>query len=213
LLYAVRAARLCPTVKHVVVATDSMLVAHAVAGEAVVWVDQDDDSWCGSQRIARALVKLPERYADVDIVVNWQADEPEIRAQDADRLVRRAHAATSDDFDVVTAVGPFRRSSAQQPHTVKAILDEHGVADFRRSVRPESTGFYPHVGIYAMRPEALAQLVAMAPSVRSIAESLEQLTWLDNGWKVDAIDIDYEPLGINDGADYQRFIYRQKDTQ
>jgi 3-deoxy-manno-octulosonate cytidylyltransferase (CMP-KDO synthetase) len=203
------------TVEHVVVATDSMLIANAVAGEAVVWVDQDDDSWCGTQRIARALVKLPDRFADVDVVVNWQADEPEIKSVDVDRLVRKTFQETPEDFEVMTAVAPAREA-AEETGTVKAIfrrvdqLDQLGeIQDFRRVVPPGSHNFRPHVGIYAMRAEQLAQLIAMAPSVRSIGESLEQLTWADNGWRIGALELDYEPLAINDAADYLRFTRKQ----
>lgn len=207
--YAIRAARQARSVKHVIVATDSMKIANAVAGMAVCWVDQDDDSWCGSQRVARSLIKLPERYAQTDVIVNLQADEPEVDAETIERIVQAADRL--DEYaDFVTVVAPYDRAAHRNPTITKAMLtsrDGPTVRDFLR-LTEEDPCHRPHVGVYAMRPERMAELVAMPPSSRSIAESLEQLTWIDDGWRCEAIQITYSPMGINTPEDYARFVQR-----
>lgn len=210
--YVVRAARACRLVEHVVVATDSMAVARAVNAEAVCWVDLHDHSWCGSQRAARALHRLPSNYRHVDVCVNWQADEPEVQSEDVDLLIRRATELTPRHADVLTLVAPHRPGAARQPTVVKAVFRRPSattVQDFVRLVPHSDVCHRPHVGIYAMRPERMEQLCEMHPTVRSIGESLEQLTWTDNGWRIKAVAIGYEPIGINTRRDYETFVARQ----
>jgi len=214
--YAVREARRCQFVQHVVVATDSMRVAEAVSGLAVVWVDHEDDSWCGTQRIARALVKLPERYADADIIVNWQADEPEIEAQSIDQLITYAQDNLyPGGAQFCTLVSPHSKAACAMPNVTKAKQKNPGsanVSDFVRSCDGRRQ-YVPHVGVYAFRPEQLAELVTEPPSPRSIADSLEQLTWMDMGWQCEAVGIDYTPQGINDATDYRCFVARHLEDR
>lgn len=214
--YAIREARRCQLVQHVVVATDSMKVAEAVSGLAVVWLDPNDASWCGTQRVAQALLKLPARYADVDVIVNWQADEPELMFEDVDRLVAYADDNIQPggcDFCTITA--PYSKAACATPTVTKAKHDKPGsrrIMDFVRQCDGRQL-YRPHVGIYAMRPAQIAELLTETPSPRSIADSLEQLTWLDLGWRCEGIGITYTPQGINDAADYRRFVARHLEDR
>lgn len=206
--YAVRQARRCQFAASVVVATDSLRVAEAVSGMAVCWVDAGDESWCGTQRAARALVKLPQRYADADIIVNWQADEPEVDSSTVDQLICDAYAHRAS-YEFLTVVAPYSKGACKEPTITKAIAGGKlpNIRDFARTAS-EHQNNRPHVGIYAMTPDRLAELVSLPPSTRSIAESLEQLTWIDHGWRCRAVQIDYTPQGINTQADYDRFCGR-----
>ena len=190
-----------------------MEVCEACAGAAVCWLDNQDDSWCGTQRVARALAGLPQRYVEgPSVIVNWQADEPELQSADVDRMIEHAHNHLGKTCEFVTMTAPYRRLATKMSNVTKAKLATIGrpeVRDFARLTK-EGSKNVPHVGIYAFRPLALAELAVTAPSVRSIGESLEQLTWIDAGWRCEAIPIDYEPQGINTLEDYRRFRDRER---
>lgn len=200
-----------------VVATDSLDVANAVSGLATVWVDSNDDSWCGTQRTSRALAGLPANYADdAHVVVSWQADEPEIDPDWVDNLITHVSEFShgfEGDPQVWTMTAPLRAFYLRkQADVVKAITDQHPtehytrVTDFARNVGHAPDARH-HVGIYAMRPEQLAELVAMPPSTRAIAEALEQLTWIDDGWEMATVHIPRAPRGINTTDDYRQFCF------
>jgi 3-deoxy-manno-octulosonate cytidylyltransferase (CMP-KDO synthetase) len=64
--------------------------------------------------------------------------------------------------------------------------------------------FFKHIGLYAYTPKALARITALAPSPLEIAESLEQLRWLENGMRIVVRQVDIETVGIDTPADLER---------
>ncbi len=194
--------------QHIVVATDSLRVAEAASGMAVIWVDAADDSWCGGQRIARALLKLPSRYADSDVIVYWEPEEPDLQAEDVDRLILYADEVTGVTCDFVTATGPYNPAATRDPTRVKAHYDRPErprIGDFARLAH-EDPCFRPHVGVYAFRPERVADLLTLPPSARSIAEQIEPLTWIEEHWVGEGISVLTTPNHVDSPQDYRRFV-------
>lgn len=177
---------------EVVVATDDQRIFDHVVelGGHAVMTDSAHPS--GTDRCYQALCALgKDRY---DAVVNIQGDEPFLVPAQVDELCAALAAAPgglatlahhlTDDHDL------------DDPGKVKITTDIHGDAlYFSRAAIPvlrnhtqgprhAAFRFLKHIGLYAYRTEVLAKLVSLPPSPLELAESLEQLRWLENGFKV-----------------------------
>lgn len=205
--YTVQAALQSFAARAVVVATDSMAIANAVEGLCAVWLDPEDDSWCGTQRAARALAQLPDHFSDGEVLANWQADEPLLPIADVDRALRTARDRFRfNGVDVVTICHHQTTTAWDDRDQPKVLLHrEYRAVDFYRAL-PERHRVYDHIGFYALSPARMAQMTVEQPSVRAIAESLEQLTWIDEQWQVDVVKSRHRPASINTRADYRRFV-------
>ena len=122
--------------------------------------------------------------------------------------------------DIATLVRPFAESDGlaalENPNSPKVVLDgESRAIYFSRSVIPYLRGvpreewlskhtFYKHIGLYAFRAEVLRAVTALPQSVLELAESLEQLRWLENGYKIGVGISDVETIGIDTPEDLAR---------
>lgn len=119
--------------------------------------------------------------------------------------------------DIATLVRPFAESDGlaalENPNSPKVVLDgESRAIYFSRSVIPYLRGversewlakhtFYKHIGMYAFRTKVLAEVTALPPSSLEKAESLEQLRWLENGYRIGVGISDVETIGIDTPED------------
>jgi len=151
------------------------------------------------------------------VVINIQGDEPFIQP---DQL--RAIMACFEDegTDIATLVRPFDPSRTfselENPNSPKVVLDNQMRARyFSRSVIPYVRGhereqwpaltqYYTHVGMYAYRAHVLAQITRLPQSPLELAESLEQLRWLENGYTIKAGITTTATIGIDTPEDLQR---------
>lgn len=197
---------------RVVVATDDDRIASTVLsfGGEVVMTSTEHRS--GTDRIMEAYDKLGETY---DVVVNIQGDEPFIHSEQIKSLC----ACFDDDkVDIATLVKPFTAEdgweSVQNPNSPKVVFDKNFHAlYFSRSVVPylrgesnhdlwpEKHNYYKHIGMYAYRTEVLRQITALPQSSLEIAESLEQLRWLENGYTIKVGITQIETIGIDTPED------------
>ena len=104
----------------------------------------------------------------------------------------------------------------ENPNSAKIVVDNKGFAMyFSRSIIPfvrgkeklswpESYPFLKHIGLYAYRREVLAEVTQLPPSSLELAESLEQLRWLQNGYRIRVGMTDVETVGIDTPEDLQR---------
>ena len=201
-------------VKDVVVATDDERIYSAVEafGGRVVMTSANHKS--GTDRCWEAYQKQGEEY---DVVINVQGDEPFI----AESQLRSIMACFEDDAtDIATLVKPFAESDGlaalQNPNSPKVVLDNESRAIyFSRSVIPYLRGvepeewlskhtFYKHIGMYAFRREVLREVTALPQSTLEKAESLEQLRWLENGYKIGVGVTNIETVGIDTPEDLER---------
>ena len=110
----------------------------------------------------------------------------------------------------------YKRQALENPNSPKVVLDAQSRAlYFSRSVIPYLRGversewlarhtFYKHIGLYAFRTEVLRAVTALPQSALEKAESLEQLRWLENGYKIGVGVTDAETIGIDTPEDLEK---------
>lgn len=193
------------------VATDDERIYDAVKsfGGQVVMTRTNHKS--GTDRIEEAIEKIGGEW---DVVVNVQGDEPFVAKSQLDTI---CHCFDDPTTQIATLGKPFESMEAvQNPNSPKIVVDNMGFAMyFSRSVIPYVRGkeksswlthypFLKHLGIYAYRKDVLRQVTLLPQSSLEIAESLEQLRWLQNGFKIKVGTTDVETVGIDTPQDLER---------
>jgi 3-deoxy-manno-octulosonate cytidylyltransferase (CMP-KDO synthetase) len=172
----------------------------------------------GTDRVAEIAAKLPE----VDIFVNVQGDEPELRGTTIDRVVELLEE--NPDMVMSTLATPIRRRDVLlDPSCVKVVFDKRGRAlYFSRSPIPhartwtddlltaEPANFHLHIGLYAYRRDFLLGLSTIERSRLEKLESLEQLRVLENGHSIGVGVVDEPTIGIDTPEDYRAFVSRMR---
>lgn len=193
---------------EVYVATDDeriLKVVNSFGGRAVM---TRSDHKSGTDRIQEAVEKTA---TDADVIINVQGDEPFIQSSQIETLI---HLFDDAETQISTLGKPFEMMDAvENPNSPKIVIDNRGFAlYFSRSVIPyirgtrreEWFGQYPflkHLGIYAYRREVLAAVTRLPQSSLEKAESLEQLRWLQNGYRIRVGLTDVETVGIDTPED------------
>ena len=206
-----------------VVATDDERIAQAVESFGGRAIMTSPDHKSGTDRCWEAYQKQGEEF---DVVINVQGDEPFI----AHSQLRAIMACFEDEnTDIATLVKPFAEedglAALENPNSPKVVLDNSSCAVyFSRSVIPYLRGvervewlkhhtFYKHIGMYAFRRDVLGEVTSLPQSILEKAESLEQLRWLENGYKIGVGISDVETVGIDTPEDLERaeeFLENQK---
>ena len=169
----------------VVVATDDERIASVVRefGGHVVMTSQDCPN--GTMRCHEAVVLLEAEGAQVDAVLNIQGDEPFVHPE---QITQLADMLRKPDAAVVTLAKSMPADpEIHSPHRVKVVRNLKGRAQmFSRSPIPHGDGpWLQHVGLYGFTRTALEALVQLSPTPLEQREKLEQLRWLDHGWRID----------------------------
>jgi 3-deoxy-manno-octulosonate cytidylyltransferase (CMP-KDO synthetase) len=203
----------------VYVATDDERIYNAVTefGGKAVMTRADHKS--GTDRIEEAAEKIEEsgkwkEERDNVVVINVQGDEPFIQPSQIETLM---HLFDAPETQIGTLGKPFESIEAiENPNSPKIVTDNRGFAlYFSRSVIPYIRGkerdswfgeypFLKHLGIYAYRREVLAEVTKLPMSSLEKAESLEQLRWLQNGYRIRVGLTDIETVGIDTPEDLTR---------
>lgn len=197
-----------------VVATDDARIYDAVRGFGGRVEMTSPTHRSGTDRCWEAYCRQGAAY---DAVINVQGDEPFIRPAQLQTLMR---CFDDPQTDIATLVKPFTEADGlaalENPNSPKVVLDARSRAlYFSRSVIPYLRGvpreewlsrhtFYKHIGIYAFRTEALRAVTALPQSTLECAESLEQLRWLENGFRIGVGISDTETVGIDTPEDLER---------
>ena len=153
------------------------------------------------------------RYED-SVIINVQGDEPFIQRSQIETLCRQFDDPTTQ---IATLGKRFESMEAvENPNSPKIVTDVNGFAlYFSRSVIPFVRGvdrtewfgrfpFLKHLGIYAYRREVLREITKLPQSPLEIAESLEQLRWLQNGYRIRVGETNVETVGIDTPEDLER---------
>lgn len=193
------------------VATDDQRIFDAVIAFGGKAVMTRTDHKSGTDRIEEAAEKLA---TDADVIVNIQGDEPFIQPSQIETI---CHCFDDASTQIATIGKPFDTiEAAENPNSPKIVLDNNGYAMyFSRSVIPFVRGiekeewlqhypFLKHLGIYAYRKEVLREVTQLPQSSLELAESLEQLRWLQNGYKIKVGTTDVETVGIDTPQDLER---------
>ena len=193
------------------VATDDERIYDVVKSFGGQVVMTRTDHKRGTDRIEEAIEKIGGEW---DVVVNVQGDEPFVAKSQLDTI---CHCFDDSTTQIATLGKPFESMEAvQNPNSPKIVVDNMGFAMyFSRSVIPYVRGkeksswlthypFLKHLGIYAYRKDVLRQITQLPQSSLEIAESLEQLRWLQNGFKIKVGTTDVETVGIDTPQDLER---------
>lgn len=198
----------------VVVATDDERIFDAVQAFGGKAVMTSVNHKSGTDRVYEAFTKVGKGY---DVVVNIQGDEPFIQRQQLETI---RGCFTDEGVDIATLVKPFKPEDGwealENVNSPKVVVNKRMEAlYFSRSIIPFSRGkerrewlaghtYYKHIGLYAYRAEVLRQITALPQSSLELAESLEQLRWLENGYRIKVGISDIETIGIDTPEDLAR---------
>ena len=196
---------------EVYVATDDERIfacVNSFGGKAVM---TRADHQSGTDRIQEAVEKTSTQ---TDVIINVQGDEPFIQPSQIQTLMQ----LFDDPSTQIGTLGKYFENieAVENPNSPKIVMDNRGFAlYFSRSVIPYIRGierqnwfgeypFLKHLGVYAYRREVLAEVTKLPQSSLEKAESLEQLRWLQNGYRIRVGLTDVETVGIDTPEDLQR---------
>lgn len=207
----------------VVVATDDERIAEAVkafGGQAVM---TSASHRSGTDRCREAYVNTG---SDADVVINIQGDEPFIAPE---QIAALKGCFDDEEVDIATLARPFDPSRGFEalfdPNTPKLVTDNKmNAMYFSRSIIPyvrnyphtewlEHANFLTHVGLYAYRAKTLEEITKLPQSPLETAESLEQLRWLQNGYKIRVALTRHQTIGIDTPADLEAAIKYLEKTE
>lgn len=209
---------LCDRLLKVVVATDSKAILNHVKlfGGNVMMTSELHRS--GTERCLEVVEILNQSGDDYDLVINIQGDEPFIEPGQIGQV-----ADCFTDRRIVLSTLIKKITSPEElanPNVVKVAVDLTGSAlFFSRSAIPFIRGrdqkdwisaatCYKHIGIYGYRTSILKQLVALPVTPLETAESLEQLRWLEHGYRIQTKITEFESVSIDTPADLLKITNR-----
>jgi 3-deoxy-manno-octulosonate cytidylyltransferase (CMP-KDO synthetase) len=197
------------------VATDDQRIADHLKQENIPYIMTSTKHQSGTDRCREAAEKLTE-IQNEDVVVNIQGDEPFISVNQIDLI-----CSCFDRENTAIASLAKKLNSIEKvldPNTVKVVFNLNREAIyFSRSPIPyirgfaqdlwlENRDFHKHLGIYAYRKNSLIEISSLPQSDLEIAESLEQLRWLSNGYSIQLEITDEEALSIDHPSDLEAAI-------
>ena len=193
------------------VATDDERIFQAVEAFGGRAVMTRPDHKSGTDRIEEAATLIG---TTADVIINVQGDEPFIQRSQLQTVMGLFDDARTQ---IATLGKPFDSiEAAENPNSPKIVTDCEGYAlYFSRSLIPYVRGkerqqwlsafpFLKHIGLYAYRREVLASITRLPQSPLELAESLEQLRWLQNGYRIKVGLTDVETVGIDTPDDLRR---------
>ena len=204
------------SLSRVIVATDDAKIFDHVkqfGGEVMMTKTSHTN---GTSRCQEVLQKLEKENPDfkTDAVINIQGDEPYIKPEQIDELASLFTDSKTDIATLVKMIDSY--DDLFDTNTVKAVLNINGFALFfsRQAIpfnRDEAminwlnTGsYYKHLGIYGYRSDVLNRLVLLEPSPLEKLEKLEQLRWLENGYRIKAAITDFDSISVDTPEDLNK---------
>jgi 3-deoxy-manno-octulosonate cytidylyltransferase (CMP-KDO synthetase) len=206
-------AKKCTHLSEVVVATDDNRIfkhVHQFGGKAVM---TSSDHQSGTDRCAEVALKHPE----YDVIINIQGDEPYI---DPEQITKLITCFNDTDTQIATLVKKvLTEQEVHNTNSPKVIINKHSEAIyFSRSPLPHIRGqeqqnwlqhftYFKHIGIYGYRADILQQITKLSVSPLEKAESLEQLRWIENGYKIKVAETELETYAIDTPDDLKKLKF------
>ena len=204
---------------HCFVATDDPRIAAAAARFGGRCVMTSPLHQSGTDRCAEAIFIIEKELGrQFDAAVNIQGDEPFIAIEQLEQIKRLFDAP---DVQIATLAKPFAADEdIFSPNVPKVVMDNHNFALlFSRSPIPCVRGaapeewagrhqYFRHIGLYAYRADVLQAVSRLPPSALEAAESLEQLRWLQNGYKIKVGITNAENYAVDTPEDLERILQR-----
>lgn len=200
------------SLSKVVVATDDERIATEVAKFGGTCVITNSHHLSGTDRCAEVLAQM----IDFDVVINIQGDEPFIDPAQIDLL---STCFNHQKVQLATLIKPIKTAEELfNPNSPKVIIDSEGKAIyFSRQAIPylryaktedwvNQHPYYKHIGIYGYRASALQTITKLPPSRLEMAESLEQLRWIENGFYIQTQVTTIETFAVDTPEDLQHLL-------
>lgn len=199
---------------RVYVCTDDERILQAVEAFGGKAIMTDSTLRSGTDRCWQAYERSGEK---ADVIVNVQGDEPFIQPSQLEAI----RACFEDSrTQIATLVKPFLPTDTlealQNPNSPKVVVDKQmnalyfsrSVVPFLRGVEPKEWltkhQYYKHIGLYAYRTEVLHEVTQLAQTPLELAESLEQLRWVENGYTIKVGITEVETIGIDTPDDLRK---------
>lgn len=193
----------------VVVATDDERIFNHVSPFCKVLMTSGNHE-SGTDRIAEAAILMNKQY---DVVINVQGDEPIIKPE---QILQLIHCFNISGTKIATLVKPVSYSvELESPNTVKCIFDHqfnaiyfsrYTIPFYRNPKEMAGKEFYKHIGMYGFTPETLNKLTLLPQSLLEKAECLEQLRWLENGYKIQIALTYFDNIAVDSPEDVQKVL-------
>lgn len=199
---------------YVYIATDSEQIFNTVISFGGNAIMTSPNHKSGTDRVEEAVNKTGKKF---DVVINIQGDEPFIH----ESQIKTICECFDDSQTMIATLGrPFSNNDTiaelENPNSPKIVCDNNNFAMyFSRSIIPyirnvekqewlNSFNYLKHIGLYAYRRNVLSEITQLKQSSLEIAESLEQLRWLQNGYKIKVGITEIETIGIDTPEDLQK---------
>ena len=199
----------CPDLTEVIVATDDdRIFDHVVnfGGKAIMTADYHQS---GTDRCA----EVAAIHKDYDVIINIQGDEPYIEPEQISKL---AACFDAPDAQIATLIKRIKtEQELHNPNSPKVVVNKLNEAVyFSRSALPHIRGeepqnwlefytYYKHIGIYGYRADVLQQITKLEVSALEKAEALEQLRWIENGYRIKVAETEFETYAVDTPADLE----------
>jgi 3-deoxy-manno-octulosonate cytidylyltransferase (CMP-KDO synthetase) len=205
-------AKKCIHLSEVIIATDDDRIfehVHHFGGKAVM---TSPDHQSGTDRCA----EVAEKYPEYDVIVNIQGDEPYIDPEQISKLISCFNDAGTQIATLIKKVST--NEELHNTNSPKVIVNKYSEAIyFSRSPLPHIRGqepqnwlqhftYFKHIGIYGYRVDILQQITKLSVSSLEKAESLEQLRWIENGYKIKVAETEIETIAIDTPGDLKKLI-------
>lgn len=185
------------SVVEAIVATDDPRIYDAVSGFGGRAIMTSVDHPSGTDRCLEAFLKSG---STADAILNVQGDEPFVSSRQLEALMT---ALSAPEVDIATLAHPVAdRRTLENPNAVKVVRDLRGMAlYFSRSPIPFDRGgfegYLKHIGLYGFRTPVLQAVARLERTPLERAESLEQLRWIENGYRIAVALTDQPTIGID----------------
>lgn len=209
---------------QVYVATDDVRILKAVESFGGKAIMTRTDHKSGTDRAFEAYNKIETRdrhrlLSNDTVIINIQGDEPFILPEQIKELMR---CFNDPHTQIATLVIPFSKikgstlETLRNPNVPKVVIDDNNFAIyFSRSIIPYQRNvekdewpshhiYMKHIGVYAYRADVLSEITKLPQSSLELAESLEQLRWLQAGYRIKVGITDMQTIGIDTQDDLQQ---------
>ena len=192
----------CELLSDIIVATDDERILNHVQGFGGKAMMTSKDHQSGTDRCNEVAQQLNKNY---DVIVNIQGDEPCINPTQIEAILALFH-------DKKTQIGTLAKQITDinlvaDENSPKALFDSNNFAlNFCRKITNISPEFnyYKHIGIYAFRTNILKDICKLPQSKNEIREGLEQLRWLENGYKIKVGITTFESISVDTTEDIEK---------
>lgn len=196
-------AKKCAGLSEVIVATDDERISNNVAEFGGMAAMTSANHQSGTDRCAEVALKYPQ----YDVIINIQGDEPFIDPEQISKLIS---CFKSQDTQIATLIKKIKnKQELFNPNSPKVLVNMRSEAIyFSRSPLPYIRGqeqqnwlqhftYFKHIGIYGYRADILQNITKLPPSALEKAESLEQLRWIENGYRIKVAETELETYAVD----------------